>query len=48
MHEKSNTNINFFKKSGTRLYQFLRLGDAILIGKDSWMCKQAIGMLLRP
>ena len=48
MHIKWNAIINFFKKSGIRLYQFLRLEDVILIQKASWICKQAIGMVILP
>ena len=48
MRANQNTNMQKFMNKTTSFYQFLRLGDVFLIVIPSWMCKQAIGMLLRP
>ena len=46
MHGKWNTIINFFKKSRTRLYQFLECGGLNLIGMASWMCQECTRIIL--
>ena len=46
MHVNSNTIKKIFMNRATVFYQFLRLGDVILIGKASWRCQECNGMLL--